>query len=274
MDCSGVLRVNNVNSTICLHKDGDIISDSIRRAHSWDIHTCMVASKLAKRGVVWDIGANIGSISLCMLLASSRVSVTSIEAAPWNFQLLNATRMHEDNIHRDWNVIHAALDNSTGRQLEFIGAKDNYGGTTAVNPSYHPHRSRGWGKNPSKKIRMSTTSLDTLMQNRCANVVKLDVEGFEGFVLDGFRTHLKDASLRPCHIVMEWHLILLNAAGAGRTIKNNALRTEKFLHDMGYYTSSDTARSHESVVWSRVASDVECCEDNWRFVESVMLSKA
>lgn len=260
MDCSGILEVNGIRSTVCIHPVGDVISDSIRRAHSWDTHMCMNAAQLAKGGTVWDIGANIGAISLCMLLMSSQVSVTSIEAAPWNFRLLNATRMHQDNVNRDWEIYHAALDESNGQSIKFIGTKNNDCGTTTVNPKYHPHKNRGCGKDPSKKTTMMATTLDTLMQDKCANVVKIDVEGFEGFLLKGFSKHLNDVKLRPCHIVMEWHIILLNAAGAARSISDNAVAVSTFLHDAGYATSSDVTMSHESVVWSRNSSDIRCCE--------------
>ena len=258
MDCESHLHVENARAKICLHAHNDLISNTLRETHIWDMPTCQRAARLVGNGSMVDVGANIGAISLCILLLNpSLESLVSIEATTWNFNLLNATnRLYGDS---KWTVLQAALDSEDNRMLHFHGNDKNLGGSTAIDAQYHPHRTNGWHRNPNKRSSVASITLDNQMRGRqCASVLKLDVEGFERFVLDGYREHLSHASTRPCHILMEWHRILLDAAGKARGIDENVEELYSNMIEWGYETEANPMVSHDLVVWYR-AEEGTCC---------------
>jgi FkbM family methyltransferase len=259
MQCNNVLRHHHKTAPICLHAPGELISDQIRQHGAWDVATCTTASRLAKRGSILDIGANIGAFSLCVLLMHQKPShVLSIEATPWNFELLNQTRSLNPALAASWSVRHAALDATTGHPLTFAGSSSNFGGTTAVSREHHPDRDSGWGASPSRVASLKTQQLDDIVgPSQCMKVIKLDVEGFERFVLQGYSKHMSVASLRPCHIVMEWHIVLLATAGKDRGITDNHKALERELLSWGYVSQDNMNESHETVVWS--TREATCC---------------
>mmetsp|Transcript_40353 Transcript_40353/g.67040 ORF Transcript_40353/g.67040 Transcript_40353/m.67040 type:complete len:263 (+) Transcript_40353:110-898(+) len=260
MDCSGRLLINGQTAGMCLHPSGELISDVIRRGNIWDANTCRAAVRLANGGTIWDIGANIGALSLCIMMLHSG-KLHSVEAVPWNFSLLSTTRTMNLNAYGSrWTIYKAALDSEKNNEAIFHGSRNNFGGTTAVMAKHHPHYYRGWGKKPQQVATIKTNTLDSLMSQTCAKVLKIDVEGFERFVMDGFSHHMVDPILRPCHIVMEWHIILLNAAGVARNISNNANELEKKLKGWGYHTSLSTRLRHDMITWSIRSANAQCCE--------------
>ena len=261
MDCSGRLLINGLVAAICLHPRGDLISDSIRRSRAWDEKTCNTAVRLARGGAIWDIGANIGAVSLCIIMQHNG-TLHSVEAAPWNFNLLNATRTKNlEKYGNRWIVHNTALDSQTDNRVVFHGTRRNFGGTTAVLAKHHPHRKIGWGRYHDHQVTVQTDTLDSHMSETCAKVLKVDVEGFERFVLDGFHRHIDTPMLRPCHIIMEWHVILLNAAGKARNITHNAHELGNKLKTWGYQASKQTQLSHELIIWSIADADAQCCTE-------------
>lgn len=76
---------------ICAHPDSDRVSDAIARKGSWSDCDMLPALWLElpmherSRGNFLDLGANIGSCSIEMLL-STDASIVSIEANPENFR--------------------------------------------------------------------------------------------------------------------------------------------------------------------------------------------
>ena len=263
MDCSGRLLIKGLVAAICLHPSDDLISDAIRTSNIWDVNTCQAAVRWANGGTIWDIGANIGAVSLCIIMLHSG-RLHSVEAVPWNFNLLNTTRTINMNKYGDrWIVHKAALDSKKDNKVVFFGSRGNFGGTSAVLPKHHPQHNQGWGKNPHVRLSVRTDTLDSLMSETCAKVLKIDVEGFERFVMDGFSHHMGTPILRPCHIVMEWHLILLNAAGVAHNITNNAHDLNMKLRKWGYRTSQSTQVNHEMIRWSISGIDAQCCESGF-----------
>lgn len=251
----------HANHEICVHPKGDLISDSIRRTGAFDRTTCdLIVGSLSEGDTFLDAGANIGAISLCVFARKATTRILSIEMSPWNFALLSGTHGIHDPSGSRWFISNAALDDREGNELSIIGDARNYGGSTAVQRTHHPEARTGWGEKPTNMATVLTTTMSQVMESHgfpCAKVIKIDVEGFEAFALQGMQDHFSNLSLRPCDIISEWHVVLLNTAGRDRGIENNAMDLGEMLRGFGYTTTADLGQFHESVHF-RMAG--KCCD--------------
>lgn len=154
--------------------------------HDPEVLDCL--RELIKPGdVFWDIGANIGFISLEVAASSTDAKVYCFEPSPWiSSQLLaNATASG-----RSVNLFSVALSDSEG----FLPLMAKF--TRNVGQS-------GFNANPHTKydgiVHVATVRGDTLIEQGLAeapDVIKLDVEGHEASVLEGLRGQLSSRKLR------------------------------------------------------------------------------
>ena len=222
----------------------DIISNNIKQFHQWEREYCQKIShviKLNKYKRFLDVGANIGTISLCIYANCHLNKLHSIEGSPWNYVLLNDTiRYHNTKV---WTAENSLVASQSGETKFIRGHFKNIGGSSAVVNIGHPQK--GWTENPDVQGYMVSTTLDkTLKTHECYNVMKMDIEGYEGFALQGFRHHLSKTHRRPCHIFMEWHLTLLKVAGRNINVSHGyAYNIGKTLKSYGYNTKDNLHRS-------------------------------
>ena len=151
--------------------------------------------KLAKPGTtVFDVGANLGLMSVPVLQECRDCRVVSFEPSPNSLPYLERTRA--GSAHRErWMVIGAAVADRSG-ELDFtIGS-----GTDALFEGFRPSaRISG-----AKTIRVPVTTLDDSWRrlgDPVVSLIKIDVEGAEAGVFRG-ATALLDRC-RPA-IVVEW----------------------------------------------------------------------
>lgn len=151
--------------------------------------------KLAKpRTTVFDVGANLGLMSVPVLEKCGDCRVVSFEPSPNSLPFLERTRA--GSAYRDrWTVIGAAVADGPG-ELDFtIGS-----GRDALFEGFRPSdRISG-----SKTIKVPVTTLDETwhrLQEPMVSLIKIDVEGAEAGVLRG-ATALLDRC-RPA-VVVEW----------------------------------------------------------------------
>jgi FkbM family methyltransferase len=142
-----------------------------------------------------DIGANTGIYSLAACAVNPSVHVIAFEPAP---------RIRE-RLRENVSV------NAWERRIE-IRAEAVAGGVATASfhvpagdlpctSSLHPE---GFRKLPGALIEVETTSVDAFMSGRDpADLLKIDVEGFENAVLDGMRDILER---RPPSIILEVNL--------------------------------------------------------------------
>ena len=138
---------------------------------------------LSEGGKFFDIGANIGSYSL-LLSENEKVSVTSFEPHPFTYQCL------KDNVELNGRMnvraVHCALSSSQGSVL----FSDSPG-----SPVNHI-LADGEGSGDQAAIKVVTKTASEFLEGDLDEtfIVKLDVEGFEFDVLEGFgdELHLPD----------------------------------------------------------------------------------
>jgi FkbM family methyltransferase len=148
-----------------------IIADGLyERAYLMGLMTLIAP---ADRGVVLDIGANIGNHSLFFARHFERV--IAFEPNPVVNLILRANCLHArvDNVE----VVDVALSDSNGT-ARFVEPFDNSGGASLM----------GTARNgPSREWQVSTVRGDDFLKDCSARValVKVDVEGAEALVLAG-----------------------------------------------------------------------------------------
>jgi len=148
-----------------------------------------------------DVGANIGYFTCLMgKLAGPSGSVLAIEPEPQNFELLQRNL----KLNNLTNVtLHAcALGASAGSAMLGLYKAANRGRHSLVDTQ------------AKTQIEVPVKTLDELVRTAGPNIkawslLKIDVEGYEGFVLDGARETLP----RVETLVMEYSPALLRAAG-------------------------------------------------------------
>jgi len=205
-------------------------------------------SELTGTPVFLDFGANIGYHSLCV--ASHKWDTVSVEALPRNFGALwgSIEGMGWQDRMQAFNI--ALSDGSSEVPLCFKVAEKNLGGSSAVDPAKHK---KGWHKGVDCTY-VDVTTVDKVMaaankhlqagdaaRRLCPVVMKLDVEGFEHFTLQGAAGLL--GKYKPCTILMEFHVPLLRAAGAAPPME-----TVELLESYGYTAGTQRAKIEKAAV--------------------------
>jgi len=147
----------------------------------YDFDKLILALRLLGRteiGLLVDVGANIGSICIPAIARDIALTAVAIEPEALNFSLLTANCEINDVTSRITchQVAVGAKDHHLVR-LEL--STDNFG-DHRVTPTIGDHRDR-----PSSNV--SSMRLDTIVPdlNPLTDLIFMDVQGFEKFVLDG-----------------------------------------------------------------------------------------
>jgi FkbM family methyltransferase len=154
---------------------------------------------LAPGAVFWDIGANFGLHAVSVAISSPGVHVVAFEPNPSMFGRLQSHCGHNRVAVRCQPL---ALGSRDGTATLHVNDSGNPGMTTLVPWS---------GTTYGRQVEVQLVRADTLIARGdlpAPTVVKLDVEGAEADVLEGFGVRLKDASLRA--VVLETRADLLD----------------------------------------------------------------
>jgi FkbM family methyltransferase len=199
---------------------------------------------LAEPGTTYfDVGANIGLLSVPVLATCPDVKVVSIEASPTTLHFLEKT--HAAAARReDWTVVGAAVGSENG-EAEFWSGGGIEGAFDGLRDT-----GRGVRKSP---LRVPVRALDQIWEiSGCPaiSVVKMDIEGGECGALQGAKSII--ARERPVFVV-EWTDLNLRAYG---------IKSEKILQlcaDMDYalYASPTLIPVSTKVVLKMAMSQTE-----------------
>ena len=157
---------------------------------------------------VFDVGANLGLMSIPVLRTHSTCRVVSFEPSPNSLQFLRRTAAASPYADR-WTIVGKAVADRAGdRDFDLGPAADALYDRLATDQKIGLTRS----------ARIQATTLDDEWQSLGrpeVSVIKIDVEGAESLVLKGARALLK--SSRPA-VILEWHQRYLDRFGQSETL--------------------------------------------------------
>ena len=191
---------------ICAHPDFDRISDAIARKGSWSDCDMLPALWLElpmherSRGNFLDLGANIGSCSIEMLL-STNASIVSIEANPENFQRMQKTVLNLSNEFKERIKIYNVAASNVIENVQIFGAVANMGNSVVgravqddANQVFH------------KPLSIQTQKLDDILGNVHFLAMKMDVQGYECRALEGMNRIISNMRTIKFEVANRWLL--------------------------------------------------------------------
>ncbi len=156
---------------------------------------------LKEDAVFFDVGANTGLFSLLAAAKSSKIQVHAFDPIKLNTTLLQTSI--EINSLLNITVNQTCVGDYDG-VVEFSVSSDS---------AYSSIKDSG-RKSELKKLNLPIVRLDTYIKNNLVkkiDFIKIDVEGAEKLVLEGFLNTLNDANSRPKLMMIELYDINLSA---------------------------------------------------------------
>lgn len=154
----------------------------------------MLRNEISPGDICIDLGANIGYITLLMCeLLQGKGKVYAIEPDPENVKLLNHN-IQLNNYTNLTSVSQMAISNENGYGNFYFGITSNLGG---LHQTKNTHAS-------SLKVKLQTLSTFCKEHDIFPSMIKMDIEGGEVEVLDGFYEYIMKYNF-PCKIIMELH---------------------------------------------------------------------
>jgi FkbM family methyltransferase len=197
------MNIDLSNVIIFTHDNNDYISRVLTTYGIWEPNVSYFMLGLAKGGIMLDVGANIGYYSL--LTAHKYSHIYAFEPIHYNYSLLE--KSIERNNLENISIIKKCAGDIDGASLDLIVLPFNYGAS----------------RNKEKTKRMPVLDADTFEVKSCEQItldsfiaehnitsidmIKIDVEGYEKNVLDGFKSGL--ASRIATHICIEFSANML-----------------------------------------------------------------
>lgn len=193
---------------------GDIISGNIAFNGFYELGLSREIAGLSREGTLFvDVGANLGYFSLLWAGLNPRGRVIAFEAAPRNIKLLE----------------HNIMQNGLGDRITVVPkAAGHQAGAVHFNTG--PAEQTGWGgisNEPSPdNIEVPLVRLDEELADTTIDVLKIDVEGADTWVLYGCEQLLKKRQIRK--IFFERNDVRMAELGIG------ANEARDFLASVGY----------------------------------------
>ena len=134
----------------------------------------MLRDNVPSKGVLIDVGANIGSISIPLSKMRPDIRIIAVEASPWIFKVLK--RNIEANNAFNITPLNYAVYSESGKTLPMYAPKDLFG-KGSLKAVY---------TNDAEMVETITIDdLKTMHDLPAIHFIKVDVEGFEASVFSG-----------------------------------------------------------------------------------------
>ena len=198
-----LLAINNFNEKYIVNSSDVVIGRELYINGNFEfdnfLHTLEILKNKIKTKTLIDIGANIGSICIPAIKRGIFENCLAIEPEPYNFDLLTKNIFINglSNKIQTFNIAVGQFDNE---KIKFELSENNYGD--------HRIKSNFATKNydnedKRKIIDIEMKILDTLIQdiNPKETLLWMDVQGYEGFVLEGGMNIL---SKKPPLVIEFW----------------------------------------------------------------------
>jgi FkbM family methyltransferase len=158
-----------------------------------------IMKKILKKGmVIAEIGANVGYYALLEAsIIGEKGKIYAIEPFPSNYNLLqkNIELNSYDTIIEPYNL---AISNNSGKEKLYINSKHNLCNMLE--------------KESNECVEVSTEKFDNFIKNKqLPDLIRMDIEGFEYFVLEGMKKTMKKCN--SCKMFIELHLYQMDEKG-------------------------------------------------------------
>ncbi len=234
---------------------------------------------LASGATVLDIGANIGYYVLfASAVAGEGGRIIAYEPSKENYNLLQRN-IELNNLTERVSINNAAVSNKSGKSRFYISDKSNL---HTLNPTHYKGSSK---REPDEKsTEVATANIyEIINEHRDIQFIRMDIEGHEVEVLDGFVKAARDLKVYP-DVLFETHFRKYDA----RHHDIGGVLQELFA--LGYYpkilTATDEKRTElrqrgyipkTTVYTDRACKDIYegvSCEDALDFICAVDVAKA
>lgn len=192
------------------------------------------------RGLIVDVGANIGTICIPAVKRGHFARAIAVEPEPFNFSLL-ASNVNINGLSGKIDARNLALGANSGEELAFELSETNFGD--------HRIRVAGsdgtYGEAGRRTIKVKSDSFDHAIGDvdPAGTLVWIDTQGFEGFVLAGAVRALKS---RPPLLMEFWPYGLERAKSYGPLKQAILAAGYTRLHDLSH-PGTETKISAESL---------------------------
>jgi FkbM family methyltransferase len=213
-----VIKVRNFTRKLGLNK---LVAGFLTSKKYEDKFGDAISSQIRPGDIVWDIGANMGIYTQVFLNGvSPQGKVVAFEPAPSCY--LELQKKYKDNpLVELKNIAVGAKNDTLSMNIE-------------ENPLASTHKIIDQSNfiSSDNLVEVQVRSLDSIIESELMpNIIKIDVEGYEGQIIDGMNNLLTQKQLR-C-IGIEVHFGLLNERGES----NRPQQIEKILKDNNFVVS-------------------------------------
>lgn len=176
---------------MCVHSFRDVVSDAIRSGKRWNdcnnlpmLWKSVTKEEDALSGVYIEIGANIGSCVMEMLLGTD-ANVIAFEPHPMNLYALKKSISKLDESYQNRIRLFPVGLGDKKEVNNIYSASDNMG-NSAIGKIIHDYGGQSFDEKLQFQIRVER--LDSLINTsmKTVNLVKMDAQGFECRVLEGW----------------------------------------------------------------------------------------
>lgn len=176
--------------------------------------------------VFWDIGSNIGLYSIYNSIINNRIKTISFEPSTSNLRVLSRN-ISINNLEKKIQIFPLPLTDKTNRFM--IMKEGEFIEGSALNSFGEKYNFQG--KNFKSKMNYNTfgTSIHFLLDKKILkvpNYIKIDVDGIEHLILNGFGKYLLDKRIKSLNIEVNENF-KEQYAKVMKIMKNNNFKLQK-----------------------------------------------
>ena len=223
------VEINSRHGRMILPYTQDHIARELINTGAYEWYVVEILQRLLQgqtSGIFLDIGTNLGTVTLPMARDFPGFTIHSFEIQPFLISALK-TNLELNNLKNV--VIHEhglgnRQDTITIRQPDYTQAGNV--GALSLNPKVREHSDIAVGH--GDEITVNVVPLDSVEFDQPIRAIKLDVEGYEQFVIEGGLETIKKNNYPP---------IVYELWGYNAWWNEERAELEKFLNSLGYTVS-------------------------------------
>ena len=157
-----------------------------------------------ENNIFWDIGSNLGLYSIYCASKKEKVKIVSIECSP-SAVLAISKNISLNNLHDRINIFPIGLTNIANNFLLLRENRDSLG--DQFNSLGEELNLKNKKKKEANKYKIYSNTVNNILENQVLEIpshIKLDVDGFELEVLEGFDKFLNNKKIESIIIEMKY----------------------------------------------------------------------